>query len=1256
MATMTGSGMSRIFIILAIGCMVQPACIPGAAMPARAVRLQRAADVHLTRGRYPQAMAALEEALDIQVRALGENHLAVAVTVNNLGVAHLRQGDYERALPLLERALQIRRNTLGSNHGDVAFSLRQLADLYRVRGEYQRALLLYREALQSFEKALGPGHRQVATTLNNLALLYHIQGDYERALPLLLRALAIRKRVLGDSHPDVAESLNNVAEMYRERGDHERALPLYQQALRTSERALGRSHVQVGTVLNNLGSLYYQQGDYERAVTLLLRALKIRKQALGENHPDVALILQNLADVYTVRSEYERALPLYWQALRIFEKTLGEHHIYVALALSQIAALHYERGDYEHALPLLLRALDIRKRALGDNHVEVATSLHRLAATYRARGENEQALPLYQHALRIQEQTLGPNHFMVGNTLNSLALLHQERGEYEQALSLLLRAQDTCKHIVGDGHVCAATSLNNLAEVYRERGEYGRAVALLQQGLQTIEETAGKEHPLTAMMLGNLANLHYQHREYDRALPLFLRALEIQKKAFPDGHPSIALALNNLAEVYVELGKHEHALPLFRRSLQMFERSLGKNHPHVALVLSNLGKLHFSRKEHDRASPLFLRALEIRKQALGDRHPDVARSLSFLGLMHLERGEYERALPLLEQARETTEKSLGKKHPETARMLDYLTILHWAMGRRTEAIDYWQQRLRVTEESLEALALATSDDQKQVRFWMHRIDALMAVALHLAAAPDDPRVTQLTMQAVVRRKALALGASARELQRVRRQATNKEVAAQLDRLARARSDLANLLLRGPEGNASYRTRTETLWREIDMLEAQLSRHGSAYRAITGPVTVQELQARLPAGTALVEIVLHPEIKTGVLLSEPPSYDRFHYAAYVLTHDGPPRAVDLGNADTIGAAVQSLRTALALHRADVRERARALDALVMQPVRALLGDVRQVYLSPDVDLNLVPFEALLDEQGRYLVERYSFTYLNSGRELLDDPRPPTGQPPLVIADPAYDDTSAPVVAATAAAGRRSRDMGSRTFPPLPGTAREAAVLRRLFPTATVLTGKAATEAALSRAQGPFFLHVGSHGFFLPDQELGPAPRRMFWYGPQGALPVAEGAPIETPLVRSALALAGANRLRSGNDDGILTALELSSMDLDGTQLVVLSACDTGVGHADFGEGVFGLRRALVLAGAETQVVSLWKVDDETTAELMAAYYGRLLAGKGRSEALHEVQRAFLRDPERAHPYYWASFIVSGDPSPLPKQPRATTRAR
>jgi len=264
---------------------------------------------------------------------------------------------------------------------------------------------------------------------------------------------------------------------------------------------------------------------------------------------------------------------------------------------------------------------------------------------------------------------------------------------------------------------------------------------------------------------------------------------------------------------------------------------------------------------------------------------------------------------------------------------------------------------------------------------------------------------------------------------------------------------------------------------------------------------------------------------------------------------------------------------------------------------------------------VPFEALVDTRGRYLVERYATSYVTSGRDLLRMQVPrPRSTPPVIVADPLFDD---PPLAGAASSGVY--------FARIAATGAEARAIKDLFPDATLLTGRRATKAALEQVRSPRILHIASHGFFLADGV------------PDGAPPHAP----ENPMLRAGLALSGANLTASGRADGILTALEASGLDLRGTRLVTLSACDTGIGEIRNGEGVYGLRRAFVLAGAETLVMSLWPVSDYVARDMMVDYYTGLRAGLGRGEALRQARIALLKRTTRRHPYYWAGFIQSGE---------------
>ena len=396
------------------------------------------------------------------------------------------------------------------------------------------------------------------------------------------------------------------------------------------------------------------------------------------------------------------------------------------------------------------------------------------------------------------------------------------------------------------------------------------------------------------------------------------------------------------------------------------------------------------------------------------------------------------------------------------------------------------------------------------------------------------------------------------------------------------------------------------------LEAELTAHAAARREAV-PVTLGAVQAEIPEDAALIEfaVFLPTDVRPR---REPRVVGPPRYAAYVMRRHGAPHGFDLGPAAPIDSAIASMRDAVRdPRREDARCIARDVDERVMRPLRAAIAGATRLIVAPDGELSLVPFEAMVDEQRRFLVERYTVSYVTSGRDLLRMrlARPSRGGP-VVFADPFFGEPSA------RAGGAGPFDPAAMYFAPLPATAGEARAIKALFPDATIFSGPRATKAALQSLVAPRMLHIAAHGFFLDAVR---------------ALPL-------NPLLRSGVALAGAN-LPGAHDAAILTALDASGLDLRGTKLVTLSACDTGIGVVRKGEGVYGLRRAFAEAGAETLVMTLWPVADATARETMVAYYTELRTGVGRGDALRRSKLALLARPGRTHPYYWAAFIQSGE---------------
>jgi tetratricopeptide (TPR) repeat protein len=1051
-------------------------------------------------------------------------------------------------------------------------------------GKYREGIPLTEEACSIFEKELGKRSAKLAVCLNDLAALYQRQGEFEEAEPLFKRALAIREKALGSEHPLAAVSLNNLAVLYQRRGEYGKAEPLLERALAIRERTLGPDHPEVATSLNNLALLYQQEGKYRKARPLYERALAIREKMLGPGNPEIAASLNNLAGLYQ------------------------------------------DQGEYGKAKPLFERALAIRKKALGSNHPSFAASLNNLALLYEAQGEYGQAAPLYERALATFEKTLSPEHPEVAISLNNLAEFYRVQGEYGKAKPLHERALAIREKVLGPDHPSVAASLNNLAGLYQDQGEYGKAEPLYERVLAILEKAFGHEHPHVAQSLNNLALLYDAQGEYGKAEPLLEQALTIKEMVLGPDHPLVAQSLNNLAELYRTRGEYEKAEPHFARALAIWEKALGPDHPEVATGLNNLAGLYLQQGEYGKAEPHFERALAIREKVLGPEHVDVAQTLNNLAALYRAQGKYGKAEPHFERALAIREKALGPEHVEIAKSLNNLASLHIKLGRYDSAVEFHRRALDIQEKNLTQI-LVFAEEHRRLAYaatLSYSIDN--ALSSHLQSAPEHHPSAELALTTLLRRKGLVLDMGARSVATIRR-SLPEEHQHLLDELSATRDRYTALSNRGlgsrsfeqfAEQLAEIQQEQHQLWREVD-------EHSPLVETLSKPVTIADIQRTLPPDAVLVEFIrYYPRHQE----RGPSTRADPRYAAYLVFPDHFDW-VDLGPAEPIEQDIKAFRRALQLKQAVPTD----LHEAVMQSIVERLSDARRLFIAPDAALNLVPFGALFDGK-QYLVERYDLHYLTTGRDLLRpwDANPTTDDTVMVVANP--------------------------TGVSLPGTEREAELLANLFPHVETLLHDSATEAGAQRRAQPWVLHLATHGFFKvpePDPKLEARMDEYVLSMSPSALPFAPGR-LDNPMLHSGLLLASADTPADADAeaddenitaDGRLTAYEISGWDLRGTELVVLSACGTGLGEPRAGEGVLGLRRAFAMAGAQAQVMSLWDVSDATTAKLMEAYYRKLLAGKGRAEAMQEVQLELLRSGEH-HPGDWASFVVVGEWRPLSKE--------
>ena len=735
-------------------------------------------------------------------------------------------------------------------------------------------------------------------------------------------------------------------------------------------------------------------------------------------------------------------------------------------------------------------------------------------------------------------------------------------------------------------------------------------------------------------------------------LPVQAGLLEAQTprllaQASPGGSPQVPAQVQQWRQQILTLrkqGRYAEAIPLQMQELIWVERILGAEHLSTAISLSNLAGLYHSQGDYAKAEPLFLRALAISEKVLGLDHPDTATSLNNLAFLYKSQGAYAKAEPLYLRALAIREKALGPDHPDTATSINNLAALYRNQGTYAKAEPLFRRGIAIQSRFLQVQLPLLPQSARQAQ--IQALDIAWEGAF--TGADRFPSAAELALFSRLNRYGLLLEIEQRQALISRASGPTRQLAQEI---AAITGQLADVRLSPPQRQALASRRDgleQELYRQLPALKPQI-------------VEPTQLAKVLPVGAALLEFQRYqpfdgrqqPEQRWGP----------YRYLALVLTREGTTRAVDLRAAAPLDALIAK---ALATTEEKEEKRQQGANPIALwQEVSAqifppallqLLGASKQWIVAPDGELSRIPYTALPSPQDpkRLLADAVALRLITSGRSLVPPATPSSSTPssrPLVLANPDYG--PAPE--------------GTTPWRPLTASEKEGRWIRNLL-NSTYYAQAEATTSKLTAAQGPRVLHVASHGFFASatPQPASPAPVRLGLADGDGLTRSAfAGLPAarEDAMLNSAIVLAGANRyLRPGSlpagpsssagsadaDDGYLTAKEAAQLQLAGTQLVVLSACDTAAGAQQSGEGLYGLQRALNAAGARSTLLSLWEVDDYATFGFMQRYYELLKQGKGRMEALLTVQKEFRTNPKLGRwsdPRYWAAWQLVGETGPI-----------
>jgi CHAT domain-containing protein/Tfp pilus assembly protein PilF len=1068
------------------------------------------------------------------------------------------------------------------------------------------------------------------------AYRFQSEGKLEEAKAVLEKKLALERRLPGDMRVDIVQSLSSLASIHEKLGEQDAARKAWKDVISTRPAASDLTDWRVADARRNLADL-----DRLNAMTADQRRRMEKARSLGK-------AFRELYDASKFREAFEKKR----EESLVRRELQGEDHPDFAANLSELAAIFQVVGSHDEAERLLRAALSIEAKALGERHPQFAADQCQLAMLYFQKGDYAQAERLLTRWAETLGRTLGEDHPEYANSLRWLADICLQRADYARCEEFGLRATAIYKDTFGEVSRGYASCLNTLAGLYRELNDYARAEPTQRAAVDAFRKAVGEGDPEYANALNNLGTIYLDLHDHARAEPALRKGLELTGKTVGVRHPEFAGRLENLGLLYLEMNDLDRAETTLAEAVARFRESVGAESPSYAHGLCSLAALFQEKNDFARAEELYREALKIQKRSMGVDHPTTLRTTVRIGRLLLESGEYTRAERLLEPTLEAIRKTWGEGGELYQMCLFYLAGSHLARGDAAGAEPIQRRALEwsaaVARDTLEVL----NERQRLVilRSQRQALEAYLSVALAAKVRPADIylQVLEWKGRAVAPRPGGRLPSDRPELRPL------------LEELARVRTELARMAFEPPTDppQATWQERFDRLRERKEGLESDLASRSALRRRQRQYQNLQpgELAAGLPGGTALIDFLeyIHfspPERAKGALQPER------RLLAFVVRQDCPAELVELGQALAVDQGIAAWRRALKQGRVDALGVASLeLRRRVWEPLTPHLTDARSIVIAPDGELLRFPFAALPGSKpSSYLIEDLAIGYVASGRHAVEALAPTSGPAGRgILAVGGVDFRAGPT---RSTPSRRPAPPSPLVvprgiFPQLPATGPEASRACDLFhaafpdqPTALLTLAEPTEDKLKQRLDGGRWrvVHLATHGFFESPARIANLRSAVGHEGARGFASLSAKTDSKevtlalAPLLHSGVVLAGAGRdpaeRSSGIDvpalpdeDGILTAEEVQVLDLEGCELVVLSACDTALGTVENGQGVLGLQRAFLTAGARAVVASLWKVDDAATSVLMERFYTNLWVKKlPRLEALRQAQLDVLRNP-------------------------------
>lgn len=1007
--------------------------------------------------------------------------------------------------------------------------------------------------------------------------------------------------------------------------------------------------------ITDSGTLALQNGNYKDGVELLKQA---RKLSIKRDQTGVSLyatILNNLAYGLSGLNDFDAAAKIYQESLNTYVALGMQQSGDYADVLDNLGTVYYEAGDYGRAADLIQQSADIRAVVFGEFSQEYSLSLSNLAAVQSKTGNLEQAISNNLRVLKIREKTVGTSSIYYGKTLNNIATNYGDKKEYNLAESFLteaIRIYERNDYTNNPGYI---TSMYSLGVLKMHLNAYDESRTIHIQNIRRVVEMYGKNNLYYTQALSGLIQLETALGNFSEIEEMLHEELSILQSILGYHHSEVAATMNNLGIFYSDLGNYEKAADHLQKALVIYQKVVGPDHFEAIQCELNLINVLIKTGDLVNAGSRLRQIEEQDKQ----QQIELDRVQFYLmsGYYYTSRKEPDTALLWLNKAQTTLEENGLEGSAAYADMLNSKGVAYSSMGDCENAVIYYANALRITNASggMEGARMNTMSNYIQCLTVQKKYDEVYAFANQLESKisfqirevfpvlSKDERlnfVRSIESSVAVYKHAMSISAilkpsrtaelltfdmatkgmvfnSWKRVEKAISSTKDKELLILYDKWKTAKRHYSEVVQNNDAVEKVNKLKIHT-----DSLEKKIASKSINFKkAVSKSYDWSALKEKLNPGEALVDIMRLSIADTA-------------YIGLILTSDMPyPQMVNIE-----GGTLE--RKSITYYRKSIEYKLE--DAVSYENFWSVIDEhldgVKKVYLVPDGVYQTISIKSLYDSSAeKFMIDKYQVVHLTNASDLLEEERKQkrSNKNITLIGRPNYQFQNSSLTANKTNAFSDQRFVKNGVINDLPGTLTEIKRIGEFCEEQgykiDLIYGNAATEERINQLASPTILHVATHGYFLSENESSVLIKKS-----DGKF-----SKYDYFLIRSGLLLAGAQHSIDlgirGSNDGILTALEVGNLNIEETDLTVLSACETGLGDLVHGEGVFGLMRSFRMAGSKSLLLSLWEVDDNATKLMMIEFYNNYLVLKmDRSSALHKAQLTIRNTYE--HPNFWSSFIL------------------